>query len=175
MVEGVALMYIPSIRFELDFYRILCRIFCFGEILPVVRDFCSLSPVSYTFFFSQLLPCRGEQQRKMTIVCIFTWMQWITHRPEMHKDEAVPTLLTLLISLLAGKHCPLSNMLWLSKACVLTVGLLLLAVSPTALSQPAALLSPIVLREINIILCLMSCVPFHFHLLRVEFIHEFIS
>lgn len=52
MVEGVALMYIPSIRFELDFYRILCRIFCFGEILPVVRDFCSLSPVSYTFFLS---------------------------------------------------------------------------------------------------------------------------
>lgn len=50
MVEGVALMYIPSIRFELDFYRILCRIFCFGEILPVVRDFCSLAPVSYTFF-----------------------------------------------------------------------------------------------------------------------------
>lgn len=51
MVERVALMYIPSIRFELDFYRILCRIFCFGEILPVVRDFCSLSPVSYSFFF----------------------------------------------------------------------------------------------------------------------------
>lgn len=49
-MEGVALMYIPSIRFELDFYRILCRIFCFGEILPVVRDFCSLSPVSCTFF-----------------------------------------------------------------------------------------------------------------------------
>lgn len=43
----------------------------------VVRDFCSLSPISCTFF-SQLLPCHGEQQRKMTIVCIFTWMQWIT-------------------------------------------------------------------------------------------------
>lgn len=44
-MEGVALKYIPSIRFELDFYRILCRIFCFGEIFPVVRDFCSLSLV----------------------------------------------------------------------------------------------------------------------------------
>lgn len=47
---GVVLMYInPSIRFELDFYRILCRVLCFGEILPVVRDFCSLSLVSGMF------------------------------------------------------------------------------------------------------------------------------
>lgn len=32
----------PSIRFELDFYRILSRVFCFGEILPTVRNFYSL-------------------------------------------------------------------------------------------------------------------------------------
>lgn len=64
---GVALMYIiPSIRFELDFYRILCRVFCFGEILPVVRDFCSLSLVSgiFLFFFLFHLPrCQLMESR----------------------------------------------------------------------------------------------------------------
>lgn len=58
---------IPSIRFELDFYRILCRVFCFGEILPVVRDFCSLSFVSGMFFCSTSLPAHswgGEQRRE---------------------------------------------------------------------------------------------------------------
>lgn len=50
VMEGLLLMYIfPSIRFELDFYRILCRVLCFGEILPVVRDFCSLSLVSVAY------------------------------------------------------------------------------------------------------------------------------
>lgn len=47
---------IPSIRFELDFYRILCRVFCFGEILTVVRDFCSLSLVSDIFLLFFLFP-----------------------------------------------------------------------------------------------------------------------
>lgn len=70
MVEGVALKYIPSIRFELDFYRILCRIFCFGEIFPVVRDFCSLSLVFNIvffvclFFFPISVAGHGEQQRE---------------------------------------------------------------------------------------------------------------
>lgn len=45
---------IPSIRFELDFYRILCRVFCFGEKLPVVRDFCSLSFVFGMFCSTSL-------------------------------------------------------------------------------------------------------------------------
>jgi len=45
---------IPSIRFELDFYRILCRVFCFGEILPIVRDFCSLSLVSGLLYSTSL-------------------------------------------------------------------------------------------------------------------------
>ena len=59
---GVALMYIiPSIRFELDFYRILCRVFCFGEILPVVRDFCSLSLVSGFVPGRQLMASRGKE------------------------------------------------------------------------------------------------------------------
>lgn len=62
---GVALMYIiPSIRFELDFYRILCRIFCFGEILPVVRDFCSLSLVSSVCFVPPPSLTHGEQGRE---------------------------------------------------------------------------------------------------------------
>lgn len=54
---------IPSIRFELDFYRILCRVFCFGEILPVVRDFCSLSLVS-GFVPPPRLPTHGEQRKE---------------------------------------------------------------------------------------------------------------
>ena len=52
---------IPSIRFELDFYRILCRVFCFGEILPVVRDFCSLSLVSGFVPGRQLMASRGKE------------------------------------------------------------------------------------------------------------------
>lgn len=75
---GVALMYIiPSIRFELDFYRILCRVFCFGEILPVVRDFCSLSLVSV--FVSFHLPLAANTQGAdggVTIVGVFIRMQW---------------------------------------------------------------------------------------------------
>lgn len=54
---------ISSIRFELDFYRILCRIFCFGEILPVVRDFCSLSLVS-GFVPPPSLLTHGEQRKE---------------------------------------------------------------------------------------------------------------
>lgn len=57
---GGCFMYIPSIRFELDFCnRILCRVFCFGEILPVVRDFCSLSLVSSVFCFVFLFPIQS--------------------------------------------------------------------------------------------------------------------
>lgn len=70
---------IPSIRFELDFYRILCRVFCFGEILPVVRDFCSLSPVSGMFYFvcfSTSLPAQSwGAEEGITIVGTLIWMQ----------------------------------------------------------------------------------------------------
>lgn len=66
---------IPSIRFELDFYRILCRIFCFGEILPVVRDFCSLSLVSCMFCSTSLAANSWGAEEGETIVGIFMWMQ----------------------------------------------------------------------------------------------------
>lgn len=47
-VGGVALVYIiPSILFELDFYRILCRIFCFGWNTSSSKRF--LFSVSRTF------------------------------------------------------------------------------------------------------------------------------
>lgn len=73
---GVALMYIiPSIRFELDFYRILCRVFCFGEILPVVRDFCSLSLVSGMFCSTSLAANTWRAEEGTTIAGIFIWMQ----------------------------------------------------------------------------------------------------
>lgn len=73
---GVVLMYInPSIRFELDFYRILCRVLCFGEILPVVRDFCSLSLVSGMFCSTSLAATSAGADEGITINCIFIWVQ----------------------------------------------------------------------------------------------------
>jgi len=75
-VGGVALMYIiPSIRFELDFYRILCRVFCFGEILPVVRDFCSLSLVFDIFCSTSIAATSSLAVEGISIVAIFIWVQ----------------------------------------------------------------------------------------------------
>lgn len=84
---GVALMYIiPSIRFELDFYRILCRVFCFGEILPVVRDFCSLSPRFVPP--PSLLPHRGSRGGSSYRRHIH-WDAVVKRRAEMHRGGAL--------------------------------------------------------------------------------------
>lgn len=94
----------------------------------------------------------------------------IKYRTEMHRDGAVLTLPTLHISPFSRQHCPLLNMLWLSKACILTVGLLLPAVCPTALPPTCCtLITDCVKREINI-LCLIVCfiVVFLFPCLFVE-------
>ena len=68
---------IPSIRCEVDFYRILCRVFCFGEILPVVRDFCSLSLVSvFVSFHLPLAANTPGADGGVTNVGAFIRMQW---------------------------------------------------------------------------------------------------
>lgn len=60
------------------FLGLLCRVFCFGEILPVVRDFCSLSLCFFCFFFVPLpsLLAHGEQRRDELFDGIFAGMQW---------------------------------------------------------------------------------------------------
>lgn len=83
---------IPSIRFELDFYRILCRVFCFGEILPVVRDFCSLSLVSGMFLF-HLPHCKLMESRGGNNYCRHIHLDAVLkQRAEMHRGGAVLTL-----------------------------------------------------------------------------------
>lgn len=149
---GVALKYIiPSIRFELDFYRILCRVFCFGEILPVVRDFCSLSFVSGMFcstsLASNLLESReGNNSMAYSFGCTDEMKSWYTQR-----GKQLWHLLPLLISLFCGQHCPLVNMHWLSKACIQTVGLLFACCMSHCITPPypAALLSQTVCWERN--------------------------
>lgn len=104
---------IPSIRFELDFYRILCRVFCFGEILPVVRDFCSLSLVSV--FVSFHLPLAANTQGAdggVTIVGVFIRMQWWSRGAGIaQRRSGSDPFSSLLVSLLGRQHCPLVNVL----------------------------------------------------------------
>ena len=119
-------------------------------------------------WFCSWPPTHGEQRKGMTIVGIFIWMQWLDVGVKMHRGGgggggrgAVLTLPPLLISLLCGQHCPLVNMLWLSKACFQTVWDCFCLLCPTALPHPTLLHSNhhklYVEREINIILCLIVC------------------
>ena len=157
---GNALMYIvPSIRFELDFYRTLCRVFCFGEILPVVRDFCSLSLVSGKYIlFHLLLAAKFAVSRGGNNYCCHFHFgcRNRSRSAESHVDTSHSACLTSLWTALPpGEYALIVKSLYLN-----SVGLLLPAVWPTALPPPcpAALYHTLyVEREINI-LCLMPSV-----------------
>lgn len=85
-----------------------------GEILPVVRDFCSLYLVRFVPPPSLLLTHEEQAEWGRT----FGGVTASEHGSGV-KTAALPSL--LLSSLLFGQHCPLLNMLWLSNACILTV------------------------------------------------------
>lgn len=124
-----------------------------GEILPVVRDFCSLYLVRFVPPPSLLLTHEEQAEWGKTFGGVI---------PSEHgSSERRGTSSLLLSSLLFGQHCPLLNMMWLSNACILTVwDCFCLLYVPLHYATPNLLHSNhwlCVQREINIILCLMNC------------------